>query len=78
MGSLSKLLATVFLVSMVAVPYAMSRSGWGLGTERDAAIVERVRRDCPPEYRDANGVCKKSYRSRYGRSYRGGSYGYGK
>ena len=80
MGLFSKILIVIVGASLLFVPLLAARSGWGLGSEHDAQVTQRAKKNsCPDFQKDAFGKCRRSHRSYFGgRSYTGGGPGYGK
>ena len=78
MNTFSKVFISCVLGSAIVLPYLASTRGWGLGTERKASVIASASKHCPDYQRDQYGRCRKSHRSYFRRSHRGGGFGRGK
>jgi hypothetical protein len=79
MNSLSKFLTYAFCGSIFGVSYLGAHDGVFLSSERDARVIAESEGVCPPGVaRTASGTCRRSHRSYFYGSNRGGSYGHGK
>ncbi len=79
MGIFSRIIVFFTGASLLVLPTIASSRGWGLGTERNAKIIDDSDEYCPQGIGDSTTNCPKNHRSYYhGRERLGGSYGHGK
>ena len=73
MSGLTRIIVGVMLATLVGMPIAASRYGWGLGGETNERVVAASSAYCPPERLRPDGSCSRTVRSYYfGRSFLGG------
>ena len=77
LSSFSKLLSLVMVPSIFFGSLIFSLFGFSLSSEKDPELL-KMYEQCQPHERGADGRCPKPLRNSYGRSFRGGSYGFGK
>lgn len=72
MSNFLKTLLGLSLGGLVALPTIANYQRLGFSTETNPKVIKALTRDCPPAYRRADGICRRSHRSYYRRSYFGG------
>lgn len=76
-STFSKICSYILVPGIFVGSCLMAFYGYSLSSEKDPDLL-KMYENCQPHERGADGRCPRALRSGTGRSFRGGSYGFGK